>query len=650
MKPITDTIRRARNTFLTPRVRAVLLAFNKYRSYTTGIPPRIQWDDEFVPPHLYPQPVPQAPREVHDGQGEGKGKGRAVDNGKGKERAAGERPASKAVPAATTSTINPIHPSIAVTKLRAPKKRKNISSETVDDSDDREDVAAPSAPGGSSGSKKRKVSAPKDDSRPEGHPTRPPAGGRLLPSIKSSRRKKPTTIPVSDLLPPPPCSRCVSRNQQCRPTGWKFACQACSKARQGCEHSKASPPPESIPAAVASSSKPAQKVKIVIPRTMYAKGSGPRRAVIVPVNPDVPRPNEKASGSSSTPGHPAGPSGLALSPPVPSGLRRGTPAGPAELESKSFCLRITIYKGQYVTDVILVVNSITAPATTAPATHPDLKTLWERIQDQDHRMREIEASDIALRSVMVTQDQLRKKDQEIRGIMDTRAEELHHQSRRIERKLDSYTEGDAKGILGRLVDLADEMAEIGETLEGQDRHMQEELQGAERRWERHVDQQERRLEARIEETEIRLHGKQMETADRVDTLSKRVDEAISKIAEETEKAPWERRVQEASVGWRKELEDAMVARPTREELSAYTTLLTTEKIIAQLANLQLATNEQLKGLQGGLNCMERLYLRQLDQSAEMVSVSNVRQFIYSILPGQCPREIAASSDVTASSG
>jgi hypothetical protein len=157
MKPITDTIRRARNTFLTPRVRAVLLAFNKYRSYTTGIPPRIQWDDEFVPPHLYPQPVPQAPREVHDGQGEGKGKGRAVDNGKGKERAAGERPASKAVPAATTSTINPLHPSIAATKVRAPKKRKNISSETVDDSDDREDVAAPSAPGGSSGSKKRKV-------------------------------------------------------------------------------------------------------------------------------------------------------------------------------------------------------------------------------------------------------------------------------------------------------------------------------------------------------------------------------------------------------------------------------------------------------------------------------------------------------------
>jgi hypothetical protein len=272
----------------------------------------------------------------------------------------------------------------------------------------------------------------------------------------------------------------------------------------------------------------------------------------------------------------------------------------------------------YLTDLILVLNTITALPT-----HPDLKTLWERIQDHDRRMREIEASDIALRGAMVTQDQLRKKDQEIRGIMDTQVEELHHHSRRIERKLNSHTEGEVKGILGRMVNLGEELAQIGETLDGQDRHMQEELQGAERRWERNVNQQEQRLEARIEETEIRLQGKQMETADRMDTLSKRVDEAISKIAEETEKAPWERRVQEASLGWRKELEDAMVARPTREEMSAYTTLATTERVIDKIANLQIVTNEQLNGLQGGLRTMERLYLRQLDESADLVSVSNV---------------------------
>jgi hypothetical protein len=64
---------------------------------------------------------------------------------------------------------------------------------------------------------------------------------------------------------------------------------------------------------------------------VYAKGSGSRRVVILPATPDVPPSNEKASGVSSTPVHPAGPSGLALSPPVPSG--------------KFFFFRFTICRG-----------------------------------------------------------------------------------------------------------------------------------------------------------------------------------------------------------------------------------------------------------------------------------------------------------------
>lgn len=256
------------------------------------------------------------------------------------------------------------------------------------------------------------------------------------------------------------------------------------------------------------------------------------------------------------------------------------------------------------------------------------------IREQDRRMREFEAGDIARRGCMVTQDQLREKDREIRDALSAMTDELHHQSRRIERKVDSFTEGDVKSLLTRMVKLSEEVASIGETLDGQDKHMREELQSAERRWERQVNQQEQQLEATIEETETRLQSQQREMAERMDErmdilskrvesmdmLSARVDEAILKITEDNLKAPWERQLQEASLGWQKEMESAMAARPTREEFSAYTTLMTTEKICAQLAALQVRTDGQFNGLQGDVHTLERLYLRQMDQKGDRVSL------------------------------
>src|SRR5277367_564368 len=75
------------------------------------------------------------------------------------------------------------------------------------------------------------------------------------------------------------------------------------------------------------------------------------------------------------------------------------------------------------------------------------------------------------------------------------------------------------------------------------------------------------------------------------------------------------------------------------QLSAYTTLETTERIVTQLANLQVRTDEQYNGLQGGLNTLERLYLRQLDQTADMVSLPNeiqnsLIQYIQNNVPQQ----------------
>jgi hypothetical protein len=114
---------------------------------------------------------------------------------------------------------------------------------------------------------------------------------------------------------------------------------------------------------------------------------------------------------------------------------------------------------------------------------------------------------------------------------------------------------------------------------------------------------------------------QKETAYKMQTVAVRVDDALEKLNEDTRKAPWERQLQEAAVRWRKELQDALADRPMTGQLSAYTTLETTERIVTQLSNLQVRADEQYNGLQGGLNTLERLYLRQLDQTADMVSFS-----------------------------
>ena len=51
---MTDAITRERRTkLLTPRVRAIMRAFNKNAKYLSDATPNITWDDSFIPPDLY---------------------------------------------------------------------------------------------------------------------------------------------------------------------------------------------------------------------------------------------------------------------------------------------------------------------------------------------------------------------------------------------------------------------------------------------------------------------------------------------------------------------------------------------------------------------------------------------------------------------
>ena len=92
VQPTNEAIRLARTALLTRRVHTVLRAFNIHHEYTTNVPPRIEWDDTFIPPDLYPVTgsIPEAVGEVREDTGTWPSEGPAVDKGKGKERAVEE--------------------------------------------------------------------------------------------------------------------------------------------------------------------------------------------------------------------------------------------------------------------------------------------------------------------------------------------------------------------------------------------------------------------------------------------------------------------------------------------------------------------------------------------------------------------------------
>ena len=182
----------------------------------------------------------------------------------------------------------------------------------------------------------------------------------------------------------------------------------------------------------------------------------------------VPLSVDRASWGVPRPAEVAGESHAPCSAPPASETRRVTPAAAAEPLGKSLFFSILLY---YKTDLILAPNSTTTPP-------PDLKALWDRIQDQDRRIHEIEASDIAIRGVMVTHDTLQDTDKEIREMVQGFVNELRHKSRRVERKVNACADGDVQAILTKLVDLGEQVVQVGEILDGQDTHMREELQAA----------------------------------------------------------------------------------------------------------------------------------------------------------------------------
>ena len=81
---------------------------------------------------------------------------------------------------------------------------------------------------------------------------------------------------------------------------------------------------------------------------------------------------------------------------------------------------------------------------------------------------------------------------------------------------------------------------------------------------------------------------------------------------------------------RTEWQSALNERPTRDELGeTFTRLDTSSRILQQIAEIQENSMKQFQRLQSGLTTVERLYLRQLDAAATMVSLIILCYHFYS---------------------
>jgi hypothetical protein len=276
---------------------------------------------------------------------------------------------------------------------------------------------------------------------------------------------------------------------------------------------------------------------------------------------------------------------------------------------------------------------VVSGTTSQSQVEPNLDLVWQRLHDQDRRIRELEASDVALRDIMVTKTQLVDSEtmlclQAKKQIVDSEAalrlrfdsnlQDLKTETTRVEHKVNTCAEQDVRSILKRLVELGEQVDHVGEQLEGEDSIFRIDLRAAERRWQDELAQQETRLEGKMDEQEVKWQDMMREQVFKMEQMDSRVNDALAKLKEDFFKAPWQRQVEEDDFVRRKELEEALRIRPTMTDINGYTNLVTTQAIVNQLSDLHLRADKQFNGLQGGLNTLERLYLRQLDKSAEMV--------------------------------
>ena len=264
----------------------------------------------------------------------------------------------------------------------------------------------------------------------------------------------------------------------------------------------------------------------------------------------------------------------------------------------------------------------------------------KRLDDQDKRVRELQAAETVLRQKLDEQERTLRELElvEMKGerpfasirYVDECVADVKSEAERNEQffstELDRLKTSIAKERTARhqvALQLEDETARIDTIMQNadmEDSRRDREMREAEQRWHEEMEGMERRLDERMDEHEARPqersegHGVSKEYVDRT------LQESLERLELVGLKDSWSRELERRDRERRQEWEMALEQRPTHEQLAAsYTALNTTQLIVDRLTDFQAGTDRQHHRLQAGLSTVERLYLRQLDAMASMVS-------------------------------
>jgi hypothetical protein len=143
------------------------------------------------------------------------------------------------------------------------------------------------------------------------------------------------------------------------------------------------------------------------------------------------------------------------------------------------------------------------------------------------------------------------------------------------------------------------------------------LEAMELRWADEVIRVETNLEEQFQERDRKLVEWQSMT---VSDLNSQVEESLKRLQNELQQDWWTAELDRRAKVQTEEMKMLLNHRPTLEEIGGlFTTLGTTSRLIGQVGDLHAKTARDNHLLQSELHTLERLYLRQLDSSAPLVS-------------------------------
>jgi uncharacterized phage infection (PIP) family protein YhgE len=243
----------------------------------------------------------------------------------------------------------------------------------------------------------------------------------------------------------------------------------------------------------------------------------------------------------------------------------------------------------------------------------------------------LEASEAVLANSMAKKIYVDEAVADAIHTMEQQTQDLDFEHRETRKRLDALGDKGIKDLAKRfsrlettfdqVEGLEKKVMGITEAFDVEDKRRDGELREMERRWGGEVDRVERCLEEKMEEKFQEQDNKLVERQSQyLADFNSYVEGSLKRLQTDIQQEWWIGELERREKALNEEMKMMLKQHPTHQEVAAsYTMLATTSDVIDQVGQLHTKTGRDHHLLQSGLNTLERLYLRQLDSSAPMVS-------------------------------